>query len=130
MEHPGHGARFRHVSAVLAEGVANLTYGTVAIVGINVEQDGDPTRPVTFERKLFVGSARKFARAALDRAFDVVGRHVLCLGGHNGSAQPRIRVRIASTVLRSNADFFDKAGTNLSPLGIDAALLLLDCCPL
>src|SRR5439155_6790926 len=76
MEHPGHRARFRHVSAVLAEDVANLAYGAVAVVGIDVEQDRHSTRPVTFERKLFISSAGKLARAPLDRSLDVVGRHI------------------------------------------------------
>src|SRR5207302_11513142 len=115
MEHPRNSARFGHVSAVLAENMANLTYGAVAVVGVDVKQDCHSTRSVAFERKLFISRTGKFARAALDRAFDVVGGHVLCLGGHNGSAQARIRVRIASTLPRGNAAFLDKAGINLAP---------------
>ena len=129
MEHPGHRARFRHVSTVLAEDVANLAYGAVAVVGIDVEQDRHSTRPVTFERKLFISSAGKLARAPLDRSLDVVGRHIFGLGGHDSAAQSRVRVRVTATVFRGNADFLDKAGKNLAALGIERALLMLDCGP-
>ena len=49
VEHPGDRARFRHVTAVLSEAVANFANRTVAIVGVDVEQNGHTPRTVAFE---------------------------------------------------------------------------------
>src|ERR1700691_3034986 len=110
--------------------MANLADRTVAIIGIDIEQNSHSAGPVALERKLLVGRTRKFAGAPLDRALDVVLGHVLALGGENCAAQPRIRIRIAAAILRSNADFLDETGKNLAALGVQRALLVLDCGPL
>src|SRR6185312_8601275 len=46
--------------------------------------------------EFFVGGAGKFAGAALDGAFDVVGGHVLRFGIIDGFAQARVLVGVAA----------------------------------
>src|ERR1700741_3536811 len=129
VEHPGDGAGLRHIAIVLAEHVTDFTDGAVAIVGIDLGKDGDSARAVALEREFLVGRAGQLAGAALDGALDVVGGHVLALGGEDGGAQTRIAVGIAATVFGGNADFLDQASKNLAALGIERALLVLDCGP-
>ena len=57
------------------------------------------------------------------------GRHVLGFGRENGAAQPRIGVRIAAAILGGNRNFLDQTGKNLAALGVERALLMLDCGP-
>src|SRR5207302_1822388 len=99
MKHPRYGTGFGHVAAVFAEHVANLTYGAIAIVGVDVEKNGDAAGPIAFERKFFVGRSGKFAGAALDGPFDVIGRHILSLGSDNCTAKARVGIGIAAAVL-------------------------------
>ena len=91
---------FAEVAAVLAEGMADLADGAIAIVGGEVEQHGDAAGTVAFEIEFLVGRARQFAGAALDGALDVVGRHVLGLGVEDGLAQARVLVGIAAATWR------------------------------
>src|SRR5690348_12342156 len=99
--------------------------GAVAVVGIDVQQDRDAAGAIAFQRELLVSCARKFASAALYGALDVIRRHILSLGGNNSPAQAGIGVWIAAAILRGNADFFDQPGKNLTPLGVQSALLVL-----
>ncbi len=87
-----------------------------------------PPGTVAFEGKFFVVGAGQFAGAALDGPLDIVGGHVLSLGGGNGGAQARIGIRIAA-IFCGNADFLDKARKNLAALGVKRALLVLNCGP-
>ena len=109
--------------------MANFADGAVAVVGVDFGENGNSAWTVAFEHELFIGSAGKLARAALDGALDVVGRHVLALGGEDGGAQTRISVGIAATVFGGNADFLDQARKNLAALGVERALLVLNCGP-
>ncbi len=120
------GAGCGHVASILAKSMANFADRAVAIVGVDLEQNGDAAGAVALELKFFVGGAGEFAGAALDGALDVVLRHVLGLGGENGAAEARVGVGIAAAVLGGNADFLDQAGKNLAPLGVKRALLMLD----
>src|SRR6185437_2647323 len=121
---------FGHVAAVFAEGVADFADGAVAIVGIDVEQDSDSAGPVAFQGKFFVVDARQFASATLNGTLDVVGGHVFAFGREDGGAQPRIAVGIAAAIFSRNADFLDKTGKNLAPLGVERAFFMFNCCPL
>ena len=114
--------------AILAEGVADFADGAIAVVGVDVEQDGDAAGAVAFELKFFVGRAGKFARAALNGTLDIVGRHVFGLGSGNCGSQARIRIRIAAA-FGGNADFLNQASENLAALGVERALFVLNCGP-
>src|SRR5208337_5039882 len=116
VEHPRNGPRFGHVAAVFAKDVTNFAHRAVTIVGVDVEQNRDAARPIAFEREFFVGGAGQFAPPALDGPLDVVGGHILGLGGKDGAAQAWVGIRIAAAVLRGNADFLDETGENLAAL--------------
>src|SRR5581483_9386027 len=118
-----------HVSAVLAEDVTDFADRAVAVIGVDIEHYRDAAGTIAFEGELFVHRSGKFAGTALDGAFDIVGWHVLALGGQNRRAQARIGIRIATAVLGGNADFLDKSGENLAALCIERALFMLNCGP-
>src|ERR1700677_3373602 len=101
----------------------------VAVVGRHIYNNGHAARPIPLERNFLVAHALKLARAALDGPLDVLLRHVLSLGRQDRRAQPRIAVGVAATLGR-DADFLDDAGEYLAALGIQRALLVLDCGPL
>src|ERR1700732_4841324 len=124
VEHPRDCAGFGHVPAVLAETVANFANGSVAIVGVDIEQNRNATRSIAFERELFVGCTRQFSRATLNGPLDVVGGHILRFGSDNGAAQAGIRVRITAPVFCGNANFLDESGKNLAALSVKRALLV------
>ena len=50
-------------------------------------------------------------------------------GGEDGRAQTRIAIRIAAAILGGNADFLDETGEDLATLGVERALLVLNCGP-
>src|SRR4029077_13791530 len=89
VEHIRDGTGRSHVAAVFPEDVTNLADGAVAIVGIDVQQNGDATGTVALQCEFFVGGAGEFAGTPLDGPLDVVGRHVFGLGCQNGTAQAR-----------------------------------------
>src|SRR5208283_1256762 len=94
----------------------------------NLRQQSHPARPIALKDKFFIAGAGQFAGAALDGAFDVVGRHVLGLSRHDSRTQPRVHVGIAPR-LRRHRDFLDETGEDLAALGVKRALLMLDGCP-
>src|SRR5208283_671388 len=98
----------------------------VAVVSVDIQQNGNATWSVALERKYLIRCPGEFTGTALNRPLDVIGRHVLSFSGEDGGAQPRVGIRIAAAVLRSNIDFLDKAGDNLAALGVERALLVLD----
>jgi hypothetical protein len=51
------GAGGSHVAAILAKDVPNFAHGAVAVVGVDIQQNGNAARPVTFKSKLFVRCA-------------------------------------------------------------------------
>src|SRR5271155_4816280 len=130
MEHTRHCSRVRHIAAVFAKYVADLADRAIAIVGVDVEQNRNSARAIAFERELLISRARQLARAALDGPLDIILRHVLGLGGENRAAQARGGVRISAAILGGNRNFLDQTGEDLAALGIERALLMLDCGPL
>ena len=128
VEHEAHRAGLAQVAAVLREGVADLAYRAVAVVGQYIHNDGHAAGAVALEGDLLVVDAFQFAGAALDGALDVVLRHIFGLGRQNRGAQPGIGVRVAAA-LGGNRDFLEQAGEYLAALGIQRALLVLDCGP-
>src|SRR5580765_6327799 len=109
--------------------MTDLAYGAIAIVSIDVQQNGDATGTVALQRKFFVGCAGEFPSTALDGPFDVVGWHVFGLRSQNGSTKARIGIGITAAIFRGDADFFDQACENLAALCVKRALLVLNCGP-
>src|SRR5579862_13143 len=130
VKHPGDSARFGHVATVLAEHVTDFADGAVPVVGVDLSEDGDAARTVALERELFVSRAGQFAGTALDGSLDVIGGHVLALSGEDRRTQTRIAIRITTAIFGGNADFLDEASENLAALGVERALLVLNCGPL
>ncbi len=95
-EHPGDRTLGAEVAAVLGEGVANLADRAILVVGQDVDDDGDASGAVALVGDLVVGEALELAGAALDGALDVIGGHVLRLGGEDGGAEAGIAVRVAA----------------------------------
>src|SRR5207244_9970697 len=121
-------AGFSHVATILAERVTNLADSAIAIVGIDVKQNRNSAGTIALERKFFVIYPGQFAGTTLDGPLDVIGGHVLGLGCGDRGAQSRISVGIAA-ILRSNADFLDQAGKNLSRVCLKSCLFFVECCP-
>ncbi len=118
-EHPGDCSLGSEVAAVLREGVADFADGAVFVVGEDFDDERDATRAVALIGDLLVGDAFELAGAALDGALDVVGWHVLCFGGGDGSAETGVAVRIATAAgLGSYGDFLDQAGEDLATLRV------------
>src|SRR5665213_1938097 len=115
--------------AVLRKRMPNLARRAVLIVRQHVDENCHATRTVALVRHFFVAGTLKLARTLLDGALDVVLGHVLGLGRRDRTAQPRVAVGIASAALRGDGDFLDQACENLAALGIQRALLMLNCRP-
>src|ERR1700754_3313546 len=109
--------------------MANLADSAILVVGENVDDDGDATGAVALVGDLLVGDAFELAGSALNGALDIFRRHVFGLGRGDGSAQAGISVSVASAELGGDGDFLDQAGEDLSALGVEGALLVLDCRP-
>src|SRR5215472_9633453 len=126
VEHPGDGTGFGHVAAVLAEDVTDFADRAVAVVGVDLRQQGDTAGAVAFEHEFLIDGAGQFTGSTLDGTLDVVGRHVLSLRGRDGGAQAGIGIGVSPAVLGGDGDFLDKASENLAPLGVESALFVLD----
>src|SRR6185436_16854989 len=76
-----------------------------------------------------VRQALELTGAALDRALDVVLRHVAGLRFRDGRAQARIARRVAAAETRCNRHFLQDAGEDLAALRVGGTLLVLDRAP-
>src|SRR5206468_1462703 len=126
VEHPGDGARRRQVAAVLGDDAAHVGHGAVAVVGEHLDEDRDATRPVGLVGDLLVGDALELARALLDGALDVVGRHAVLARRGDRGAQPRVRVDVAAAQARRDRDLLDELGEELAAPRVLERLLVLD----
>ena len=108
--------------------MADLADRAVAVVGKHIDDNGDAAGAVALEGDLLVVDAFQLASAAQDRALDVVLRHILGLSRQNGGAKPGIGIGVAAA-LGSDRDFLEQASEYLAALGIQRALLVLDCGP-
>ncbi len=78
---PGYRAGFGHIAARLAEQVADLGHGAVAIVRDDVEHHGHPMWRIAFVSDLLkLLRITVFARSASNGALDVLLGHVFSLG--------------------------------------------------
>ena len=86
MEHPTNRAGLRHVSAILADQVAELADDSVAIAGDDLNQHPHPAGAVPLERHFFKLLAFQLACAAQYRPFDIFVGHVFVLCGQDRRA--------------------------------------------
>src|SRR5690606_28505206 len=93
VEHEGDRAILAQVATVLAERVSHLGYGAGPIVGHAVDDHRGAADTVTFVANFFVIGIVRTARAALDRALDVVLGHVGIGGLVPGEAEARVGIR-------------------------------------
>src|SRR6185295_7716562 len=94
--------------------------------GRHFDDDGGAGRPVTLVRYLHDLGAIAAARRALDRAIDVVGRHVVLFGLLDRQPEPKVPRRVGSARLRRDDDLFRELREDLPALGVVHALLALD----
>jgi len=109
--------------------VTDLAHRAVAVVGHDIDDDGDAPRAVTLEADLLVVDAFQLAGAAQNRALDVLLRHVFRLGSQNGCAQAGVHIGVTAA-LCGDSDLLEQTSEYLAALGIERALLVLDCGPL
>src|SRR5262249_61250522 len=112
-----------------AGGVPCLGGRAIVVVRGDVNDQSPPPRTIALKSDFLVKRARKFAGAALDGPFDVVGGHVLRLGGSNRRAQPRVAVHVASAGLRRYRYFLDQARENLAAFRVERPFFVLYCGP-
>ncbi len=97
LELPRHRTRLRHRAADLVQLVLELGECAVAVVGRDLNKQRDATRRVRLVDHLFdLSAVLQLARTALDGAFDVVLRHILCLGAVDCQAQSHVHLRVAT----------------------------------
>src|SRR3977135_2615114 len=131
MEHVGNTTARSQVAVVLRKDAADFRGGAVLVVRRGLYNNGNATGRVTFVDDLVeMLGLDSFARAALDRAVDVVVRHALGAGGENGAAEPGVTVRIASAGFRRDGDFPGKLAEERAAFRIERALEPLNLGPL
>ena len=118
------------IAVVLGESMPHVRHGARLVVGHAVDDHGRTGNAVTFVADFLVVDAFEVAGAALDRALDVVLRHVVGVGLVDRQPQTRVGPRIAAAHARRDGDFLDEAGKNLAALGVLLALAVLDVRPL
>jgi hypothetical protein len=99
------------------------------VVGQAIDDHRRTAGAIALVTNFLVADAFQFAGALLDRAIDVVVRHVLRLGLVDGHPQARVEAGIAAAHLGRHGDFLGVPGKNLAPLFILAAFAVLDVCP-
>ena len=104
VEHEGDRAGFAKIAAGLCEVGADIGGGPVAVVGQRLDDHGDAAGPVALVADLIV-VLTVAADRLLDRAFDVVLRHVFRPRGDHGSSQSGVHRRIRRPELRGDRDF-------------------------
>ena len=104
IEHEGDGSGLGEAAAAPGEGRAHFAGGAVAVIGQDLDDHRDAARPVAFVADLLVALAIA-AGGLLDRALDIVLRHVLGAGGNDGGAQAWIHHRIGQAELGRDGDF-------------------------
>src|SRR5690606_38329870 len=105
--------------------------GAVAVVGEALDEQRDPVGPVPLvHHRLVVGATGLLARAALDRALDVVVRYGVLLRLLDGVVERRVAGRVATTGAGRDLNVLDQTGEELAPTGVDHSLLVLGRRPL
>lgn len=106
-------------SAKFREAMADLTGGSIAVIGGGFHDDGDAAGPIAFVGDFFVDGSIDGARSFINGAVDVFGGHIDFFSGGNSGPKSGIGVGVAPAQACSNRNFADNAGENLSAAGID-----------
>ena len=114
---------------MLRQDVTNFADRAVLVVGQRLDDDRRAAGTVALVIDLLVRDARQLARAALNRALDVVGGHVDGLGFGHDRAQARIAVDVATAAARRDGQFLDDPREDLAALGVGSPLLVLNRVP-
>src|SRR5262249_56482634 len=126
VEHPGHGVRGAQVATVPAKGVADLGDGAIGVVGGALDEDRGTTGAVPLVGHVFIYGALELAGALLDRAVDVVVRHVDRAGRVDRRAEARIGIGVAAAGFGRDGDFPDALGPHGGPARVRDRFLSLD----
>ena len=125
-ELPGDRAGAGELAAALDEHRADVGRGPVLVVGLGLDEDGDPARAVALVDDLLELLGVAAAGRLVDGPLDVVRRHVDGAGLLDGEAQAVVRVRIAATLAGGHGDLARDLGEQGAALGIGDALGALD----
>ena len=126
LELPGDRARAGELAAALGEHRADLGRGPVAVVGLRLDEDRHAARAVALVDDLLELLGLAAAGRLVDRALDVVGRHVDRARLLDRQAQPVVGVGVAATLPRGDRDLARDLGEEGAALGVGDALLALD----
>ena len=121
----GHGAGLGHVATVIVEGLTDFSGGAVLIIRGDFDDEADTAWGVAFVDDLFIDDAGDLASALLDRALDIVRRHIGGAGLINQRAQTRIGFGTATAGAGCEADFLGEHRENLAALGVNDGLVPL-----
>ena len=102
----------------------------VHVVGHRLHIERDPSGAIPLVGDLLVLYALKLTGALLDRALDVLGRHVGRFGRVHRQTQPGVAVEVPAGSAGGHRDLTDQFRETLTALGIEDSLLALDLLPL
>lgn len=118
VELPGDGSVFAEDSAVFAECVAEFGDGSVAIFGIDFDEDSDSSVGFPFVEEFFVVFSFDIAGASGDCSVDVVFWEGCFFGFFDSDAESRISCGIGSAHFCGDDNFTREFGEELAPNGI------------
>ena len=104
VEHERHRAGLGEIAAGLGEVGAYVGSGAVAVVGQDLDDDGDAPRAVALVTNLVIGLGIA-ALSLLDGAVDRILRHVLRTRRDHGRAQARVHGGVGHAELGGDGDF-------------------------
>src|SRR5450830_24175 len=129
LEHEGDRAFVAHIATVLVEGIAYFGHRAHAVVRHAFDDDGCAAHAVAFVAYFFIVGAIDAAAAAVDRALDVIFRHVGVSRLVHRQAQTRIGSDIGAAHAGRYRDFLDQARPDFAALGIRGSFFMLDVGP-
>ena len=103
VEHEGDRAGLGQVAAGSGERRAHLAGGAVAVIGQDLDDHSDPARAIALVADLVIALGIPAGRL-LDRAIDVVLRHVLRARRQHGGAQARVHRRVGHAQAGGDGD--------------------------
>src|SRR5262249_19785499 len=108
-----------HLPAAALEDLADLAGGAVAVVGDNVDEDGDAAGAEALVRQLLHLLGAELTGAALDGPLDVVARHRDFARLVDGVTELEVHGRVTAAVARGDDDGPAELAPQLAALGVD-----------
>src|SRR2546425_5213153 len=130
LEEPLHRARFAELSTASGEGGTDLGHGPVAVVGRCLDHHRNPARGIALVDDALECRRVAAADGSVDRAPDVLARHVDVARAVDGEPKTEIPVRVAAAFLRGDHDLLGHLGEDHAALDVRGPLLALDLTPL